>query len=66
MHPTSVAPGSDTAVSIENIAFVHQMLGELRHVAEGEGAEMLRYLIEMAFVEAGDLITANRSGGEAG
>ncbi|KQV82740.1 hypothetical protein [Rhizobium sp. Root1220] len=39
----------------ENIAFVKQMLAELRQVAERENADMLCYLIEMAYVEAGDL-----------
>jgi len=39
----------------ENIAYIRQMLGELRQVALGEGADMLCYLIEMAYVEAGDL-----------
>ncbi len=39
----------------ENIAYIRQMLGELRMVARNEGAEMLCYLIEMAYVEAGDL-----------
>ncbi|BCH54043.1 hypothetical protein GOZ89_05935 [Agrobacterium vitis] len=41
--------------SRESIAYVRQMLGELRLVAEKEGAQMLCYLIEMAFEEAGDL-----------
>ena len=36
------------------------MLGELRTVADNEGAEMLCYLIEMAYVEAGDLQTGRR------
>ncbi|KRB53177.1 hypothetical protein ASE04_08160 [Rhizobium sp. Root708] len=41
--------------SRENIAFIRQMLAELRKVAEKEKADMLCYLIEMAYVEAGDL-----------
>jgi hypothetical protein len=45
----------------ENIAYIRQMLGELRMVAENEGAEMLCYLIEMAYVEAGDLQMGRRS-----
>ncbi len=44
----------------ENIAYIRQMLGELRTVADNEGAEMLCYLIEMAYVEAGDLQTGRR------
>ncbi len=39
----------------ENISYIRQMLGELRTVAANEGADMLRYLIEMAYVEAGDI-----------
>jgi hypothetical protein len=45
----------DGVTSLENIAFVRQMLGELRQVAEREGADLLCYLLEMAYVEAGDL-----------
>lgn len=45
----------------ENIDYIRQMLGELRQVAENEGADMLCYLIEMAFVEAGDVQAGRRS-----
>lgn len=45
----------------ENIAYIRQMLGELRQVAQNEGADMLCYLIEMAFVEAGDVQAGKRS-----
>jgi hypothetical protein len=41
--------------SRESIAYIRQMLGELRLVAEREGAPMLCYLIGMAFEEAVDL-----------
>ena len=44
-----------------NIAYIRQMLGELRQVAHKEGADMLCYLIEMAFVEAGDIQTGRRA-----
>jgi hypothetical protein len=47
--------------TMENIAYIRQMLAELRLVAENEGAEMLCYLIEMAYVEAGDVQTGRRS-----
>jgi hypothetical protein len=43
-----------------NIAYIRQMLAELRQVAYTEGAEMLCYLIEMAYVEAGDLQQGRR------
>ncbi|WJH39704.1 hypothetical protein N7E02_23585 [Aliirhizobium terrae] len=41
--------------TVEKVAYIRQMLGELRQVASGEGADMLCYLIEMAYVEAGDI-----------
>ena len=41
--------------SRENIAYLRQMLAELRLVAKAEGADLLCYLIEMAYVEAGDI-----------
>jgi hypothetical protein len=47
--------------TMENIAYIRQMLGELRAVAENEGAEMLCYLIEMAYVEAGDVQSGRRA-----
>ncbi len=47
--------------TMENIAYIRQMLGELRGVAENEGAEMLCYLIEMAYVEAGDVQSGRRA-----
>jgi hypothetical protein len=47
--------------TMANIAYIRQMLGELRGVAESEGAEMLCYLIEMAYVEAGDVQSGRRA-----
>ncbi|MGF9562219.1 hypothetical protein [Neorhizobium sp. JUb45] len=47
--------------SRQNIAYIHEMLGQLRLVAQLEGADMLCYLIEMACVEAGDLQAGRRS-----
>ncbi len=55
MAPKVAKKDIDRSASLENIAFVRQMLGELHQVAERENAEMLCYLIEMAYVEAGDL-----------
>lgn len=45
----------------QKIAYIRQMLGELREVAHTENAEMLCYLIEMAYLEAGDMLAAQRS-----
>ncbi|MBB3591596.1 3,4-dihydroxy-2-butanone 4-phosphate synthase [Rhizobium sp. BK529] len=55
----------DRAASLENVAFIRQMLGELHQMAEREQAEMLCYLIEMAYVEAGDL-QSRMHGGSVG
>ncbi|MCF3641408.1 hypothetical protein LXM94_15650 [Rhizobium sp. TRM95111] len=55
MSPQPRLPEAVPVRSKEKIAYIRQMLGELRLVADGEGAEMLRYLIEMAYVEAGDI-----------
>ena len=40
---------------LENVAYIQQMLGELRTLAEVERCDMLTYLIEMAYVEAGEI-----------
>jgi hypothetical protein len=55
MAPKIAKKDTDRSASRENIAFIRQMLAELRQVAEREKADMLCYLIEMAYVEAGDL-----------
>ncbi len=44
----------------ENLSYIRQMLGELRLVANREGADMLCYLIEMAYVEVGDIQSGRR------
>ncbi|RYC17613.1 hypothetical protein [Ciceribacter ferrooxidans] len=44
----------------ENVAYIRQILGELRNVAQREGADMLCYLIEMAYLEAGDIQAGRR------
>jgi len=36
------------------------MLGQLRTMAEAERCDMLAYLIEMAYVEAGDIIRGDQ------
>ena len=40
---------------LESIAYIQQMLGELRTMAEIERCDMLTYMIEMAYIEAGDI-----------
>ena len=44
--------------SRENIGYVRQMLAELANVARRERADLLVYLLEMAYTEASDLIAA--------
>lgn len=44
----------------ENLAYIEQILRELRDVADREGAEMLRFLIEMAYIEAIDIQAGRR------
>lgn len=44
----------------QNVAYIRQMLGELRTVAESEKADMLCYLIEMAYLEAGEVLAGQR------
>ena len=61
MTPKNGSGEYDEVRTRENIAYIRQMLGELRSVALNEGAEMLCYLIEMAYVEAGDVQTGRRS-----
>lgn len=60
MIPNVTGAGPKDARARENIAYIRQMLGELRGVADNEGADMLCYLIEMAYVEAGDIQSGRR------
>jgi len=45
----------------DNLDYLHAMLGELRALAEGGKQQMLAYLIDMAYIEAGDLIRARHT-----
>jgi hypothetical protein len=49
------------AAARNNISYIREMLAELRNVADREGADLLCYLIEMAYVEAGDLQSGSRA-----
>ena len=57
-HPSQGKP--ETARKEQNIAYIRQMLGELGTVARNENADMLCYLIEMAYLEAGDVLAGSR------
>ncbi|WP_246710205.1 hypothetical protein [Martelella soudanensis] len=41
----------------EEIIYIRQILGQLRRLSNKDGAEMLCYLIDMAYIEAGDVQT---------
>ncbi|WP_275790698.1 hypothetical protein [Pararhizobium gei] len=60
MIPNSTGASRKDVKEQENIAYIRQMLGELRGVASHQGADMLCYLLEMAFVEAGDILSGKR------
>lgn len=49
--------------SAETLEYVRSMLGQLRTMAEAERADMLAYLIEMAYVEASDIMRGDRPHG---
>lgn len=44
----------------ETLQYVQAMLGQLRTMAEAEKCDMLAYLIEMAYVEASDIVRGER------
>jgi hypothetical protein len=44
----------------ETLDYVQAMLGQLRIMAEAERCDMLAYLIEMAYVEVGDILRGER------
>jgi hypothetical protein len=44
----------------ETFDYIQSMLGQLRNMAEAEHCDMLVYLIEMAYVEASDIVRGER------
>ncbi len=44
----------------DTLDYLQSMLGQLRTMAEAERCDMLAYLIEMAYLEAGDIIRGER------
>ena len=44
----------------ESLDYIQSMLGQLRLMAEAEHCDMLVYLIEMAYLEASDVIRGER------
>lgn len=45
---------------VETLDYVQSMLGQLRTMAKNENCDMLAYLIEMAYVEASDVLRDQR------
>jgi hypothetical protein len=44
----------------ETLDYLQSMLGELRTMADAERHDMLAYLIEIAYIEASDIIRGTR------
>lgn len=52
---------SQTAMKrAETLDYIQSMLGQLRGMAEAERCDMLAYLIEMAYLEASDVLRGER------
>jgi hypothetical protein len=51
---------NDSRKRIETLDYMQSMLGQLRVMAENERCDMLAYLIEMAFLEAGEIARGER------
>lgn len=45
----------------ETLSYIHSMLAQLRGLAEAERYDMLTYLIDMAYLESGELQGNGRS-----
>jgi hypothetical protein len=44
----------------DRLDYIQSMLGQLRVMAEAERCDMLAYLLEMAYIETGDIIRGDR------
>lgn len=56
----TTADTSEGPKAHNNLIYVQDMLGQLRIVADAEGADMLSYLIEMAYIECGDILSKSQ------
>ncbi|TWG99059.1 hypothetical protein L598_001600000230 [Mesorhizobium sp. J18] len=54
------ASARDDRKKAETLDYMQSMLGQLRTMAEAEQYDMLAYFIEMAYVEATDIIRGER------
>lgn len=55
MLPSAATTPTDESKADEKIAYVQEMLVQLAGVARTEGAELLVYLLNMAYEEARDV-----------
>lgn len=55
-YMSSKSSGTDSSQKLteSEITYIRQILGQLRRLSDKEGAEMLCYLIDMAYIEAGE------------
>ena len=44
----------------ERLEYVRCLLGEMRGITQGDRHDLLTYLVEMAYVEASDMLRAGR------
>ena len=51
---------AEKARRTDNLDYIQSVLGQLRQMAEAERCDMLAYLVEMAYVEASDIIRGER------
>jgi hypothetical protein len=51
---------NDSRKRTETLDYIQSMLGQLRVMAENERHDMLAFLIEMAFIEAGEVACGER------
>ncbi len=56
-------PGKDRAETAE---FIQSMLAQLRAMAQAERLDMLAYLIEMAYLEAGEALRGEKQAARPG
>lgn len=42
------------------LRYIHEMLWQLRTMSSDQGADLLTFMIEMAYMEAGDIVEGQR------
>jgi hypothetical protein len=49
-----------TEKNVQSLEYIQSMLGQLRTMAQAERADMVAYLIEMAYTETSDVLRGQR------